>query len=108
MASGVCEVQWLTYLLRDLHVEFTQLINLWCDNKVVLHITMNPVFHEHTKHIEIDCHVVREKYQRGLIVPRHVATQYQVADIFIKSLAKPQFHFQVFKLGMSDIHHPST
>lgn len=57
MASVVCEIKWLTYLLHDLHVEFKQPIDIWCDNKAALHITANSVFHEHTKHVEIDCHV---------------------------------------------------
>lgn len=88
MASAACEVQWLSYLLLDLHVRYKQPIDLWCDNKAALHITANPFFHERTKHIEIDCHVVRERYQRGLILLRYVSTHLQLADIFTKSLAK--------------------
>lgn len=108
MASIVCEIQWLTYLLRDLHVDFKQPIDLWCDNKAALHITVNPVFPERTKHVEIDCHVVREKYQAGLITPCYGPSHSQLADIFTKSLAKPQFHFLLSKLGLSDVHQPPT
>lgn len=62
MASTTSEVQWLVYLLKDFQIKFQQPINLWCDNMATLHIAANPVFHERTKHVEIDCHVVLEKY----------------------------------------------
>lgn len=33
LAATTCEIQWLTYLLRDLHVFFTQPALLYCDNQ---------------------------------------------------------------------------
>lgn len=63
MASTISEIEWITYLFHDFRIKFQQPVDLWCDNKTALHIAANPVFHERTKHLEIDCHVVREKYR---------------------------------------------
>ncbi|KAL2241039.1 UNVERIFIED_CONTAM: Retrovirus-related Pol polyprotein from transposon RE1 [Sesamum indicum] len=63
MATTTCEVTWLVYLLKNLGVEVKTPIPFYCDNKAALHITANPVFHERTKHLEIDCHVVRNKFK---------------------------------------------
>lgn len=104
MRSTTGEIQWLTYLLRDLDIEYTQPICIKCDNNVAIHITTNPVFHERTKHLEIDCHVVREEYQKGLILPQYIPSKSQVADVFTKSLAKPQFIHLISKLGLDDAH----
>jgi len=64
MATVTCEIQWLVYLLQDFKVPFEQPSLLYCDNNSARYIAANPVFHERTKHIEIDCHIVREKIKR--------------------------------------------
>ena len=58
MATTCCEITWLQYILRDLNVKHEQPAKLFYDNKAVIHIASNPVFHEQTKHIKIDYHVM--------------------------------------------------
>lgn len=107
MANTCLELTWLRYILEDLKVPQIAPTPLFCDNQAALYIAANPVFHERTKHIEIDCHIVREKLQAGMINPSHVPTDLQLADVFTKALGKDQFVTLRNKLGLHDIHSPT-
>ena len=74
MAQSVCEIMWISQLLMKIGIKTSILTKHWCDNQVALHIASNLVFHEQTKHIEIDCHFIREKIKIGLISIRYVKT----------------------------------
>lgn len=52
MVLAAADLSWFEFLLRDLHVHIDSTPLLYCDNRSAL----NPVFHERTKHIDIDCH----------------------------------------------------
>lgn len=67
MAFTLKEIKWLKELLLSFGVPHSALIRLFCDSKSAIHIAANPVFHERTKHIESDCHAVREAVEAKLI-----------------------------------------
>ena len=104
LASTTCELQWLGYLLHDFRVPFLQPATLFCDNQSAIQIASNPVFHERTKHIEIDCHIVRDKVNTGLLKLLPVSSSMQLADIFTKPLTPAIFQGLCSKLGMKNIH----
>ncbi|GKE25507.1 ribonuclease H-like domain-containing protein [Tanacetum coccineum] len=67
MASATCEVIWLSNLLSDIGVTGLFPVVMYCDNSSALQIAANLVFHEKSKHFEIDVHLVREKVASGVI-----------------------------------------
>lgn len=67
-------------------------IIIYGDNASTLHIATNPVFHERTKHIEIDCHMVRDKALTCTIHLMLVTSKEKVDDILTKSLHPGPFY----------------
>ncbi|CAL2274238.1 unnamed protein product [Prunus armeniaca] len=107
MASTCCEVTWLRFLLQDLHLPSSEASHMYCDNQAALHIAANPVFHERTRHIEMDCHFIRDKIIDGTVSTWHVNSSQQLADTFTKPLGKEKFSAMLRKLGVLDIHSPT-
>ena len=107
MAQSACEIMWLHQLLMEVGIKTVVPAKLWCDNQAALHIASNPVFHEQTKHIEIDCYFVREKIQLGLISIGYVKMGEQLDDIFMKDLSGDRVSYLCNKFGMIDIYAPT-
>ena len=63
---------WLRHLLQELRFGNDEQMKLICDNQAALHIASNPVFHERTKYIEVDCHFIREKITSGCMTTSFV------------------------------------
>lgn len=60
--------------------------NIFFDNKYVISLTKNPVFHGRGKHIDIKYHYIRDLVKDKEIMVKFCSSKDQVADIFIKNL----------------------
>uniref|UniRef100_A0A2N9IMY5 Reverse transcriptase Ty1/copia-type domain-containing protein n=1 Tax=Fagus sylvatica TaxID=28930 RepID=A0A2N9IMY5_FAGSY len=69
LADTTSKIIWLRRLLEDMGVTIPSPTPLHCDSKSTIQIAHNDVFHECTKHIEIDCHFIRHWLRDGVIVP---------------------------------------
>lgn len=100
MAYTLREIKWLKSLAKTFGFDHSHPVTLHCDSQAAIHIAANPVFHERTKHIETDCHQVRDAVQDGTIYTKHISTKEQVADLFTKVLPRPTFEYLLSKLGV--------
>ncbi|GAV65176.1 hypothetical protein CFOL_v3_08691 [Cephalotus follicularis] len=73
--AHVGELTWVRMLLAEISFTAPQMASLHCNNQSAIHITTNPVFHEHTKHIEMDCHFIREKVKHEEIALHHTRSE---------------------------------
>nr|XP_016444426.1 PREDICTED: uncharacterized protein LOC107769705 [Nicotiana tabacum] len=88
---------------QDIGIPVALPVTIHADSKTTIQIAANPVFHERTKHIEIDCHFIREKIQNELVKTEYVATKEQLADVQTKGLTRVHHEYLMSKLGVLDI-----
>ncbi|XP_071740289.1 secreted RxLR effector protein 161-like [Rutidosis leptorrhynchoides] len=107
MATTVYEVLWLRWLLKYFDATQVGATPLLCDNEATRHIALNPVYHERTKHVEMDCYFVRERVNNGDVKPCAIRSEFKLADIFTNALGTDRFLFLRDKLGVRDLHVPT-
>lgn len=76
MTSSIAELTWLEGLFAELNVIIHKPITVFSDSKSAIQFAPNPIFYERTKHIEIDCHFIRDKIKSGLVQTLHVSSQH--------------------------------
>ena len=81
-------------------------MKVFCDNLATISIAKNLVHHDSTKHVELDCYFIKEKFE-GVLNLVHTSTHLQVTDVLMKTLSKIKFEELTSKVGMIDIYSPT-
>ncbi len=89
-AEGTKEGIWLKHLHLKLGATESA-TPLRCDNQGAIALIHDPVFHHHTKHMDVRFFFIRDAQQEGRINVSYIETESQLADIFTKALAVPRF-----------------
>lgn len=82
-------------------------MKLYCNNKTAISIAQNLMQYDRTKHVEIDKHFIKEKFEDRAICMPYILTAQKIADILTKGLIRPNFEMLVSKLYMIDIYAPN-
>lgn len=80
------EIVWLGRLFQELRISYLDPIIVFADNISAIRIVSNPVYHEHTKHLEVGCHFILDLFQEGIITLLHVASNMQLANFLTQYL----------------------
>ena len=72
MTQGTCEILWIKIISRDL----------------AINIAHNQVYHNRTKHVEVDRHFIKEKLDSGQVCTPYICTMNQLADVFTKGIPR--------------------
>ncbi|GJX65285.1 retrovirus-related pol polyprotein from transposon TNT 1-94 [Tanacetum coccineum] len=93
------QVIWMRTQLLDYRFRYNK-IPMCCNSQSAIAISCNPVQHSRTKHINIHYHFIKEHVEKDTIELYFVVTEYQLADLFTKSLSKERFEYLVHRIGM--------
>ncbi|KAI3735601.1 hypothetical protein L6452_15108 [Arctium lappa] len=97
-ASCCSQVLWMKTQLKDFGYSYKRVL-IYCDSKSAITIIANLVQHSKTKHIDVRYHFIKDHVEKGDIEIHFVQTDYQLADLFTKSLDEKRFKFLIIKLG---------
>jgi len=97
------EAVWLRKLFGELFEQVLDTIMIYYDNKSGICLEENHVFHDKSKHIEIQYHFIRDMVHRGVVRLHHISTNKQIVDIFTKELPKRNFLVFIEKLVLMDV-----
>lgn len=106
LASVTSELLWIKQVLRTFEQSVSSVM-VFSDSKSAIQLASNPLSHERSKHVDIDCHFIRQYVQSRFLNLIHVPSHQQLADPLTKALPRPKFEDLISKLGLLNIYLPT-
>lgn len=101
--AAACQGIWLQKVLSQIADVKLGPVVLYVDNRSGIDLSKYPVFHGHSKHIDVRYHFIRDCVEQGTITIKHVASTEQRADILTKAMVVAKFE-RMRELGVADLH----
>lgn len=107
MTNTGCELLWFQQFLDEWVLP--ALNHYWFSTIIMLQSTLHPtpVFHECTKHIEVDCPFIRHHIFVGHILTSYLQSEDQIVDLFTKAISRSPLDNDLSKLSLIDIFIPT-
>lgn len=74
--------------------------SVYYDNQSYIKLYEIPVFHDRSKHVDIQCHFIRDCVQHGVVQLQYVPTEEQFVDILTKALGRAKFIYFIEQMGI--------
>ena len=101
LTDTTCELVWFWWLLANMDAPRPTATPLYYDNRSAIYIAHNDVFHECTKHIEINYHITRQHLKKGNLKLFSISFANQLVDIFTKTHPPGRLRDLICKLQLA-------
>ena len=99
---AACEAIWMRKILVRLFGSHLDPTVIYCDNQSCIKLSVNLVFHDISKHIDIRYHHVRDCVQRKIMLLSYIPKEDQDVDILMKALTRRKFEYHRGRIGVAD------
>jgi hypothetical protein len=102
VSEDACEAIWMRKILVGLFGSHLDPTVIYCDNQSCIKLSINHVFHDISKHIDIWYHHLRDCMQRNIMLLQYIPIEYQDVDILMKALTRRKFEYHRDRIGVKD------
>ena len=97
-----CEATWMRNILVGLFGSHLDPTVIHCDNQSCIKLSINPVFHDRSKHIDIQYHHIRDCVQWKIMLLQYIPMEDQDVDILTKAVDRRKFEYHRGRIGVKD------